>query len=518
MRTPQNLLVGCLLLSVAGAFSQDTIERKPLVIGTKIETGQIVQGSQVSGEVGDPDDNYLSQIGVSLTQEVVVNRRLNIRVGVGGVFYSVFPAEPNPFGNALGTKFGPGITQAQAHYKFGDADRSWGGLRIGYFPYKYNPDAKNLGEYLFRAGAYPTFAFTGGWSITDNASIRAQGIEFSLTNCAVLCLDGDLKHSFLLANERDFRPVGDFTPSYVAEYTKGPIQVGGGVAFYHWFPIKGSRTNPRDENTAYYTFDNLPAYAIVSDATGDTVMNVAANRRTVASTGDVAIIASALGHNWSSVAVVDSMAARYNMSTGYYETKAVKLMGRASFSIQKLFPMDFLNPNDLKVYGEVALLGVKDYPGMYEKLTERMPIMGGINLPTFKLLDVLSVEVEYFRNSNPDDIGVLQLYQYPSYHGNTPYTGNLTSTLNGLPNRYDDNVPNPSYSILLRDANANRRDDWKWSVYAMKQVIAGVSLRAQVANDHFRKQDANAQGNWTGPSMLRTPKDWYYIVSVNFGI
>jgi hypothetical protein len=193
-------------------------------------------------------------------------------------------------------------------------------------------------------------------------------------------------------------------------------------------------------------------------------------------------------------------------------------MGRASFSIQKLFPMDFLNPNDLKVYGEVALLGVKDYPGMYEKRTERMPIMGGINLPTFKFLDALSVEVEYFGNSNPDDLGVMQLYQFPTYHGNTPYTGNLTNIASGLDNRYDGNVPNPYYSILLRDPNANRRDDWKWTVYAMKQIITGVSLRGQVANDHFRKQDANAQGNWTGPSMLRTPKDWYYIVALNFGI
>src|SRR5690606_5453929 len=133
----------------------------------------IVQGSPAAydGSYGDPDGQYISQIGVSLTQEVVVNKRLNIRVGAGGIFYSVFPSVPiNSFGSTLGTKFGPGITQAQAHYKFGDPERSWGALRIGYFPYKYNPDAKNLGEYLFRAGAYPTFAFTGGWSITDNAA------------------------------------------------------------------------------------------------------------------------------------------------------------------------------------------------------------------------------------------------------------------------------------------------------------------------------------------------------------
>lgn len=511
MRQSALILTACALVSTGLADAQDTIERKPLVIGTKIETGQIVNGSQAGGNAGDPDGHYLSQIGVSLTQEVVVNRRLNVRVGTGGVFYSVFPAFPSNLGNTLGTKFGPGITQAQAHYKFGDPEDSWGALRIGYFPYKYNPDAKNLGEYLFRAGAYPTFAFTGGWSITDNASVRAQGVEFSLNQ-----FDGDLKHSFLLTNERDFRPAGDFTPSYLVEYTKGPFQIGGGVAFYHWFPIKEARTNPKTINTAYYTIDNLPAYSTVHPTTGDTV-DFAANRHTVASYGDLQKIARELGHNWSANDIIDSMAANYNMSTGYYQTKAVKLMGRASFSIQKLFPIDMLNPNDLKVYGEIALLGVENYPGMYEKRTERMPIMGGINLPTFRFLDVLAVEVEYLGSSNPDDMSGQQLWEVPAYHGNTPNTGNVTGGFGGLATERQFGVSG-GYSLLFRDPNENRRDDWKWSVYALKQVTTGISLRAQVANDHFRAQDANAGGYWTGPSMTRTPKDWYYVVGLAFGI
>ncbi|HEX2612654.1 MAG TPA: hypothetical protein VHO02_03560, partial [Fibrobacteria bacterium] len=193
------------LLALDARAQIDSIERKPLVIGTKIETGQIVQGSPAS--TVDPDDYYISQIGVSLTQEVIVNGRLNVKVGAGGVFYNSFPAVIASNGSGYGVKFGPGITQAQAQYKFGDPANSWGALRVGYFGYKYNPDAKNLGEYLFRAGAYPTFAFTGGWSVMDNALVKVQGIEFSLNQ-----LDGALKHSFLLYNERDFRPPGDFTP------------------------------------------------------------------------------------------------------------------------------------------------------------------------------------------------------------------------------------------------------------------------------------------------------------------
>ena len=42
----------------------------------------------------------------------------------------------------------------------------------------------------------------------------------------------------------------------------------------------------------------------------------------------------------------------------------------------------------------MALIGVKNYPGWYsERPEERMPIMAGFNFPTFKILDVLSIEV-----------------------------------------------------------------------------------------------------------------------------
>ena len=498
-------IVAGLSLLALDAIAQDTIERKPLVIGTKIETGQIVQGSKVIDY--DPDDYYISQIGVSLTQEVIVNRRLNVKVGAGGVFYGSYPQVINSGGAGYGVKFGPGITQAQAQYKFGDVDHSWGALRVGYFGYKYNPDAKNLGEYLFRAGAYPTYVVTGGWSIMDNALVKVQGIEFSLNQ-----LDGALKHSFLLYNERDFRPPGDFTPAYLAEYTKGPVQIGAGVSFHHYFPIKEAVTSPKNKNSSIYSFDNPTAINAVDPLTGDT-LHYAAGQHIVAGYGDIdGILAPAVNPNWNA----DSLIANYNPSVENVSFKAIKLMARASFNIQKVMPVAMLNPEDLKVYGEVALLGVKNYSGIYEDRSERMPIMLGVNLPTFRLLNALSFEVEYFRNGNPDDMGSQQAKLNPGYAYNT-ITSYTQDNGGGL-----GNAPNPGtqdyYTILLKDHFDNHRDDWKWSLYAVKQVTTGISLRAQVANDHFRAQDTYFPGYWTGPSMLRAPKDWYYVVSINFGI
>jgi hypothetical protein len=500
------LLVAGLFVSAIGAFAQDTIERKPLVIGTKIETGQIVQGSKVIDF--DPDDYYISQIGVSLTQEVIVNRRLNVKVGAGGVFYSSYPQVINSGGAGYGVKFGPGITQAQAQYKFGqNPDKAWGALRVGYFGFKYNPDAKNLGEYLFRAGAYPTYVVTGGWSIMDNALVKVQGIEFSLSQ-----LNGDLKHSFLLYNERDFRPPGDFTPAFITEYTNGPIQLGAGVSFYHYFPIKGAVTSPKNRNTAIYSFDNPSAVSAVDPLSGDT-NTYAAGQRIVAGYGDLeGYLAPAINPNWNA----DSLIAAYNPSVEYISFKAIKLMARASFNLQKVMPIEMLHPEDLKVYGEVALLGVKNYDGIYESRTDRMPIMLGVNLPTFQFLNALSFEVEYLRNRNPDDMGSQQAKLNPGYAYNTitSYTQDNGGGLGNSPNASTQEF----YTIMLKDNFNNRRDDWKWSLYAVKQVTTGISLRAQVANDHFRAQDTYFPGYWTGPSMMRTPKDWYYVVSINLGI
>ena len=94
---------------------------------------------------------------------------------------------------------------------------------------------------------------------------------------------------------------------------------------------------------------------------------------------------------------VDSMAE--NNLIEYYTFAGTSLMGLLSFDVQKIFPMDMLSEGDLRMFIEVDLLGVKNYPIFFEDKTERMPIIMGINLPTFKVLDVLSFEYEIFNES-----------------------------------------------------------------------------------------------------------------------
>lgn len=470
------------LLAVC-AHAQQNVVRKPVAIGTKIETGQVVKG--VAGKTGgDPDGSYISRMAVSLTQEAVIDDRFEVKAGVGGVFFSIFPDVRGQAGSQ-GIKFGPGITQAQASYKLGaDINKPWGILRAGFFPFKYNPDAKNLGEYLFRSMPYPTFVMTGGWSITDNAFVRAQGVQATFYQ-----LDGSLRHDFLLTSERDFRPAGNFTPSYLVEYTKGPFQVGGGASFFHYLPLDRERLKSREMGSySVYKYNDVDSFTVHTDPfTSDSLATPYhhAGGDFYVSDAEVTWLESqATGINW--------VAERAQRDTVEYHTQGVKLMARASFSPQKVVRLPFLNPEDLKVYGEVALLGVENQAAMYEKRLNRMPIMAGVNLPTFKFLDVFSAEVEYFASRLPDDWEKVQ---------------------------YDNNPVFESYSILLRDTPrySYRSDDWKWSLYASKTVATGLSIRAQVANDHFRSID-QATLNFSGLPSLRNKSDWYYIITLNFGI
>jgi hypothetical protein len=102
---------------------------------------------------------------------------------------------------------------------------------------------------------------------------------------------------------------------------------------------------------------------------------------------------------------------------------------------------------------------------------------------------MLALELEYFPTSIPDDFDQLFADNFPTYNG---------------------------YSLLFHTRERNRQDDWKWSVYASKKLLTGLSFRVQVANDHFRT--INQQNLFTGQSIMRGPSNWYFITSLNFGI
>jgi hypothetical protein len=180
-------------------------------------------------------------------------------------------------------------------------------------------------------------------------------------------------------------------------------------------------------------------------------------------------------------------------SLDYYTFKGFKLMSRAAFDMGLLMGMA---PEAFKVYGELALLGAENQPFYYDKRSERMPVMFGLDLPTFGLLDMFNFEAEYLKSRFRNNHNVILRKKWP------------------LPLASEAEVLHPE----MYDTAATSRDDWKWSLYARKRVREGITLFGQVASDNQR-QIAFENGPWMQdhPATEYT-NEWYYIVRVEFGI
>lgn len=441
-----------LALAFGAAAHGADIQRDELKTGVSLDLGRIQQGVLDGNPV---EGQFISNTGVYMMQSLTIDQRLRLTVGIGGLFWYSLPEQFMP--HRRYTKFGPGVGQAQMALSLGSLDNPWGLFQFGLIPYKYNPDAVNLGEYLLRSQAYPNVLVTGGWSIFNSANILMQGMGLQART-------GPLTHSFLLMVEQGLGPQHDLTPAYLADLDAGRFfHAGAGVAFASLIPI-----NPR------ITTPDGPGHP-----------------------GD--LTTQALGRFEADTVVTDTADRTYSNFT----YQAVKLMARASFSPLAAVESGWLKPDDFRLYAEAAVLGWKNYPYYYEDRMARIPVMMGVRLPTFRLLDMLSVEFEYrkaeFLNSSRVSYGESALP--------LPYIKSVNST--------------ESYSDLLTRYKAQRDSlmdgvGIHWSVNFKRTVIPGMALLGQVASDHTRGFEFH--GFPLSEPTTATWKDWYFIFRVELGI
>jgi hypothetical protein len=163
-----------------------------------------------------------------------------------------------------------------------------------------------------------------------------------------------------------------------------------------------------------------------------------------------------------------------------------KLMGRFRVDPKAFFgDAGPFGSQDLVIYAEAAVLGLRNHRKYYPDIARRIPVMVGLNLPAFGWLDKLSLEVEYFANPNFHDYGKTET----SYSWVPRNVGNTVDT---------------------------RRDDWKWALYASKVVYGHVRISGQVANDHLRTFGPPDIGYLTYAESLTTPKDWYWMGKITY--
>jgi hypothetical protein len=448
------LLKIAVIAGIVGAVTtQAELVRHPVKIGTNIDFGQIVSGETWdNGQyLGRAEDQVITRTGVYLTESGTYDDRLTFRMSIGGLFWYQLP-EGSSFKTRI-IQFGPGVGQAQGIYSFGEDPKNPSAtLQFGLFPHKYS-DATNLGEYLYRSGAYPGYLMSGGWSFLNSASYLAQGVRFQMP-----MLDGKLRHSVSIYMERNIEPAHDLSPGYEVSYKPVPfVELGAGVVWAHGIPIKPKKVlSPKNYRNAYNKATGLP-YADEGSYLADS-----------------------------------------NVAQGYYSYRGFKAMGRASLDVGMLLGVDEIRKGDFKLYTETALLGIENQPYYYEKRSERMPMMMGLNIPTFGLLDRFAVEVEYYKNKFPNNIGAAFEEQNP-----------IPLPIGVDPFTYSDSA------VALNEDNFTR-DDWKWSVYGSRKIVNGVTVYAQAASDHLRHPSVGAINSYS-PWTVR-PQDWYYVFRLEFGI
>jgi hypothetical protein len=407
-----------------------------------LQAGQIVKGYGVNEAL---DHRWIESQVLGLGAIADLNRHTRVIVnGEGQIVFSSYVDQA--YGN-LGTnvtrlpQLSFAVTQAEGLFNFADATRNGLIGEIGYFPYKYNQQSQNLGEYLFRTRCYPAYI--------DNSFDYAYQRLLGLRLGGVIA--GSFKQDVLLTSEVTRFPLQDWSLSYVAGYSRPNIaDVGVGLNFDRIFSVDDRFTSPQKGINAILVADTL------RDSTGI----------------DTAIV--------------------YD-TTGHYTFAGTKIDAHLTIDIKGILkligvPVWFFGKEDLKIYGEAILLGVKDYPdyrNLYGNWKLRIPRMFGINLPAFKILDVAALEFEYFDGRFPNSYE--QIFR------------------NGVPLPISD-----PYNRLYP------HDKWRWSFYAKKQIAKSVTITAQFARDHMHPTNLELDKPETF-DVLPAKKHWWWVVKVYCG-
>lgn len=311
------------------------------------QIGQLVSTSDPAGSItGLPDKSWDQHANVRLTLKGVVRDRLKLIAGAE-LGMATF-AKGAGGGNSVSTAFS--LKEAQGIYSFGENLKDpYLQFAIGYFPFKYDPPATNMGEYLFsyRSGAYAPYIIND----FDNCKSRLLGLRISSTVFGSFSNDVLLTSEMPVGSGKGNWPIGDYSLSYLAGYKFHKlIDAGAGICFNRLLPIDPSQTTP--------------AGAIALDS----------SRKPIIENGD----------------------------TLHLTMKAMKVMARFSVDPKQFLPEDvaaLFNKEDGKLYTETAILGLRNYGAFYdyEDIDTRWPVMIGFDIPTTKWgLDVLSLELEYY--------------------------------------------------------------------------------------------------------------------------
>jgi hypothetical protein len=475
------------------------------------EAGQIAQGSikQADKDVNVSNTFKLDHIWtedacIELGFDAAYRERLKLAFSLGAKLYFSFPVPSQNAGYTKNLRQDIYFNDLNAQYYFGDATSPWLLAQVGYFKYKYNPDVRNLGEYMFQTGTYPIWfdmTFDRPWQ-------RLLGLHFQSNLFHSLKLD-------LLFVSATVVPAMNWSLAALANYDIAAfkfIEIGAGVDFAHLFSV--------------YTDHTMPDFG--GDLT--TPSTYRTNSKYIDENGD----------------------------TNWYTFKGTKIMGRLSINPMKFVPQEIggwkiFGEKDLKLYGEADIIGLKSYPDSgitvdggkldyiapsYNKWYEKMPVSIGLNLwtdPVFTygiapelllwFLDqkynvntqlpttvgcllsgvALSWLEKQFKLDSRFDVLNLEVEWFGAKYKNDP-TNFINKGAKPLPNDVS----------LLDDPSMPKKSQYKWSLYAKKSFCNGhFAVTGQVGRDHMRLSCASYNDElWN--ELLVEDNDWWWVLKTSW--
>jgi hypothetical protein len=377
-------------------------------------------------------------------------------------------------------------------------------LTMGSFPYDYNPDVKNLGLYLLRGQVYPGTVISG---FETKHVLPIASVYGALAHAQW----GAFQNDVILNSETETKPYFDFSLADIASWQIAPgLQVGAGVNFYRLFQQNRNVTSPpKSCSSEAHSYHQEEDGATESCFSLDTVSRHVARMDT-----SVAYVTDAAGVKHDSALLISPVIDGAVVDTVTGSMGGIKLMARFHLDPKAwMSSTSLFGKEDLIVYGEAALLGVRNQGKYYDNPWRRIPVMVGFNLPAFKLLDKLSLEVEYYGSLNYSDYGKAE-----SYGSWVPRTVSHAAIESSAPISYSPDGAN-TYVYdkvqVMRNLD-NSRDNWKWSLYGSRVLMGHLRLAAQVADDHYRNGGVAATTYPTWAEALTTPADWYWMCKLAY--
>jgi hypothetical protein len=494
MIKPLSLGVGLGLL-----FSNSPSGAASLQVHSKAwtETGEIERSTDTLQS--NFNGNRMQSMGLQINGTADLGENLEGRFGFGLAqgYHSFGDSKSEKL--AL-SKFVGFISNASITYSLGDKSDPGFSVTAGDFAFNYNPDVKNLGLYLFRGPVYPGF-LVSGFKDFHTDTTRASFLGLRLHNAL-----GNFHHDLILSSETELAPYYDWSLGYIAQYKAwNALNFGVGVNFYHLIPNVENITQPKS-NTVKGLFSKDSSLI----AAGGTIDPYQLQYMEVRAPGDTIV----------------------------YGHQGTKLMAMFDLDIKKL--LGFSGPfgeKDLILYGEGALIGVKNYGSIYAHRNERIPVMVGFNIPTFGLLDFLSFEVEHYGAKYKADYSKLGLERSLYFRGISPPPSLAQNEPSAIPISTSD-LAGSRYQILPNgdfyeiqtgdtlkikgtdlDPENTKADDWKWSVNIEKTVAGHIQFSGQVANDHYiprpiRTGLVTESGGLS--EVLTSKKDWYFMARIGY--